>query len=90
MKNVKIMIFFMSVGFAVAMTILFFDYSIAVEIKRYFQPSIHPYAVPIWLSIASAIFINLIGACMALPVIKGLKTMLKEGQQQTLHQNMTS
>lgn len=92
MKNVKLMgnyeLFFMIVSLAVALVILFFDYSITVEIKTHFQSSVSKYVVPLWMSVISAICINLIGGIMALIFMKGLKEMVKFNKQQAQRQSL--
>lgn len=79
----------MIVGLAVVTTILYFNYSIAVEIKHYFQSSVNQYTIPIWISIGSAIGINFVGALAGLFFMKGLQDMVKDNKHQAQHQKAT-
>lgn len=82
-------LFFMVTGVVIAITILYFDYSIIVEIKHSFHPFLSQYTVPLWMSTASAVCINLIGALIALIFIKELNNTGRANKQQVHHQKVT-
>jgi len=88
MKNIKFLgnygIFFIGVSLILAMTILFFNYSIITGL----QPSISAYSVPLWIDILSAICMNLAGIIMALIFIKVLRDMIKTNKHQAQKQKV--
>jgi len=91
-KNIKFLgnygMFFISVSLVLTMMILFFNYSMFVEITNNFQSSVGEHAVPIWIDILSIIGINFVGMIMALILIKGLKDMIKTNMHQAQKQKV--